>query len=540
MNADESDASSSRVSEFGRGAPNPDGAPRAPRPDGGLRPTDREPAFELIPPSNPDSEQRRGQSAPGRPLFDPYTAWRQLQSEFALQHHPGMFDNWIQDTWVVGYEDGEFVIGLTNPFHYEWMNTRLRPQIKRRLAVIVGRSSIDVRFSVQPRPAQETAAPAPLYEPAPRAIPPAPDEVQQPTVRLALPRQSAAQSPTSPAELSASSAPISIKHTFESFVVGKHNALASAAAEAVTKMPGQQFNPLFIYGGVGLGKTHLLHAIANRLLAAGCRVLYCSAEQFTNEFIEAIRHQRTELFREKYRQVDALLIDDIQFIAGKESTQEEFFHTFNQLHVANRQVVISSDRPPRDLVTLDARLRSRFEGGVQTDIVAPDFETRVAILLSQAQRQGLNISQEVIMYVAERVSSNVRELEGALNNLRMQALLYAADIDIALAERALSTLTPHRTPCSPVRTLELTAAHFGLTVADFTGRRRTAEIALARQVAMYLLRAENGLSLPAIGTMLGGRDHSTVSHGVEKIAHEAEHDELLRQDLVALRTKIYN
>jgi chromosomal replication initiator protein len=476
----------------------------------------------------------------GRAPFDPYAAWRQLQSEFALQHHPGTFDNWIQDTWVIAYEDGEFVIGLTNPFHYEWMNTRLRPQIKRRLAVIVGRSSIDVRFSVQPRPAQETAAPAPLYDTAPRALPRSPDEVQQPTVRLAPPRQSAAQSPTLRAELSASSAPISVKHTFESFVVGKHNALASAAAEAVTKMPGQQFNPLFIYGGVGLGKTHLLHAIANRLLAAGCRVLYCSAEQFTNELIEAIRHQRTELFREKYRQVDALLIDDIQFIAGKESTQEEFFHTFNQLHVANRQVVISSDRPPRDLVTLDARLRSRFEGGVQTDIVAPDFETRVAILLSQAQRQGLNISQEVIMYVAERVSSNVRELEGALNNLRMQALLYAADIDIALAERALSTLTPHRTPCSPGRTLELTAAHFGLTVADFTGRRRTAEIALARQVAMYLLRAENGLSLPAIGTMLGGRDHSTVSHGVEKIAHDAEHDELLRQDLVALRTKIYN
>jgi chromosomal replication initiator protein len=245
------------------------------------------------------------------------------------------------------------------------------------------------------------------------------------------------------------------------------------------------------------------------------------------------------LFREKYRQVDALLIDDIQFIAGKESTQEEFFHTFNQLHAANKQVIISSDRPPRELVTLDARLRSRFEGGVQTDIVAPDFETRVAILRSKAERQGLNISQEVLMLMAERVSSNVRELEGALNNLRMQALLYGANLDVALAERALTTLTPHRTPCSPARTLELTATHFALTVSDLTGRRRTAGIALARQVAMYLLRAENGLSLPAIGALLGGRDHSTVSHGVEKIARDAEHDESLRQDLVALRTKIY-
>ena len=453
-----------------------------------------------------------------------------------MQHHAGSFDNWIQDTWVVAYEDGEFVIGLTNPFHYEWMTTRLRPQIKRRLAVIVGRTSIDVRFSVQPRPAQDEAspAPAPLYD-----APPAREGVAG-TAAGAAETPSGGTVDPAPMAGSAMASPISAKHTFESFIVGKHNALASAAAEAVTKTPGQQFNPLFIYGGVGLGKTHLLHAIANRLLAGGCSVLYCSAEQFTNELIESIRNQRTELFREKYRQVDALLIDDIQFIAGKESTQEEFFHTFNQLHAANKQVVISSDRPPRELVTLDARVRSRFEGGVQTDIVAPDFETRVAILLSKARRQGLNISQEVIMFVAERVSSNVRELEGALNNLWMQATLFGSNLDVTLAERALSTLTPQRPPCSPPRTLELVAAHFGLTLADFTGRRRTAQIASARQVAMYLLRAENGLSLPAIGTMLGGRDHSTVSHGVEKIARDAEHDESLRQDLVALRARIYS
>jgi len=329
------------------------------------------------------------------------------------------------------------------------------------------------------------------------------------------------------------------KYTFASFIVGPSNQLAEAASRAVAENPAGKYNPLFIYGGVGLGKTHLLHAIAIQLARLGYAALYCTSEQFTNELIAAIRHQTTDQFRAKYRYVDALLIDDIQFISGKESTQEEFFHTFNHLHAAGKQIVISSDRPPKSLATLEERLRSRFEGGIQTDIQTPDFETRVAILQSKAQRQQIHVPHEVLMLLAERVDSNVRELEGALNNLWIQAQMYKAPLTSALANSILNNLAPQRTPCSPPRVIQIVAEFYGLTGADLLGRTRTAPVAFARQVAMYLLREENGLSLPAIGDHLGGRDHTTVRHGVEKITRDLEGQENLRRDISSLREKLY-
>ncbi len=333
--------------------------------------------------------------------------------------------------------------------------------------------------------------------------------------------------------------PLSPHYTFESFIVGSHNRLAHAAALSVADHPGYRFNPLFIYGGVGLGKTHLLHAIGHQMLDRGLRVLYCSSEQFTNDLISGIRSQSTEEFRNKYRQVDLLLIDDIQFIGGKESTQEEFFHTFNHLHAANRQVVISSDRPPKEIATLEARLRSRFEGGLQADISVPDLETRVAILQSKASAMGIRINQEVLMLVAERVDNNIRELEGALNRLIIQSPLHQNTLDRRIAEEILDDLMPQRRPREAGSVVELVADYFNLTVAELLGRGRTKEVAYARQIAMYLLREENKLSLPSIGDQLGGRDHSTIRYGVEKIASDLEADEMTRRQIIALREKVY-
>jgi chromosomal replication initiator protein len=508
--------------------------------------------------------------------FDPHAVWRQLQSELAIEQG-GSFDRWVHDTWVIAYEDGEFLIGLPDAFRYDWIVNRLSKQIKRKLAVIVGRSTISVKFRVQARPTigRDDTAATPLYGQAaqlpleqlrPDTPPPYPLEPSSGAGGLGQAHTNGARSfgfdnnvggtakngangagasaseearPDARGDATLASLQINPRHTFANFVVGNHNKLAHAVAEAVAERPGTLYNPLFVYGGVGLGKTHLLHAITIQLTQLGYSALYCTSEQFTNDLIAAIRHQTTDQFRAKYRHVDALLIDDIQFISGKESTQEEFFHTFNHLHAAGKQIIISSDRPPKSLATLEERLRSRFEGGIQTDIQTPDFETRVAILQSKAQRQQLQVPHDVLMLLAERVDSNVRELEGALNNLWIQAQLHKSPLTISLANMILNNLAPQRTPCPPARVIEIVAEYYKLTSADLMGRSRTAPVAFARHIAMYLLREENGLSLPAIGDQLGGRDHTTVRHGVEKVTLDLEQQEQLRRDISTLRERLY-
>ncbi len=478
--------------------------------------------------------RQAGERTP-RPI-DPHAIWQQLLSEFALEMPSNQLDAWIQASQVLHYEDGHFIVGLPNAYYLDWAQDRLRPHIKRKLASIMQRNSIDVSFRVAPAlqpPSKPAAKPAPLYAAAPEGTTPHSPEA------VASPRKPS--SGLEPAMASAVRAvgPINVKYTFDSFVVGKHNRIAFAAAEDIARSPGQRFNPLYIYGGVGLGKTHLLNAIANRLAERGFSVLYSSTEQFTNDLVNAIRDRSTDQFRSKYREIDALLLDDIQFIVGKESTQEELFHTFNYLHAAGKQVIFTSDCPPRDLPRLEERLRSRFEGGLTTDIVAPDFETRVAILQTKVERQGMQAPYDALMLIADRVKSNVRELEGALNKVWLYAQSHALLIDVALAELVLGSLSPRRTVCPPVRTIERVAAYHGLTAADLTGRRRTADVARARQIAMFLLREENALSLPAIGDHLGGRDHSTVSHGVEKITGDMQGDEMLRQAITRLREQLY-
>ena len=457
----------------------------------------------------------------GAPSFDPHVVWQMLLSELALQMPSATYDTWVRDTVVIGYEDGEFIIGMPNAYARDWLENRLRHTIKRTLSSILHRS-VQVQFRVRPRPVADPAAveTAPLY----RTVEEEPKVNGNRSIVEGTERFSTQLNPN---------------HTFESFVVGNHNRLAHAAALAVVDSPGHGFNPLFIYGGVGLGKTHLLNAIGNSTKQRGLDMVYCSSEQFTNELISSIRNHNTEKFRDKYRDVDVLLIDDIQFIGGKESTQEEFFHTFNHLHASGKQVVLSSDRPPKALATLEERLRSRFEGGLQTDIAQPDFETRVAILQSKANRMGIPVPYEVLMLISERVDSNIRELEGALNRLFMQARLTSTALTPEFARVVLEDLAPRRVACAPDQVVRIVAEHFSLRFEDLTGRKRTKDVAHARQIAMYLLRQENDMSLPAIGDQLGGRDHSTVRYGVEKIVEELDRNEALRQTIMSLRDRLY-
>jgi chromosomal replication initiator protein len=308
---------------------------------------------------------------------------------------------------------------------------------------------------------------------------------------------------------------------------------------AVAENPGKSYNPLFLYGRVGLGKTHLLRAIGYACQQRGLRVLYVSSEEFTNDLISAIRSQSTPAFRDKYRSADVLLIDDIQFIAGKESTQEEFFHTFNTLHGQNKQIVVTSDRSPKGFITLEERLRSRFEWGLIADITSPDYETRLAILRSNAERLGRHVDADVLAAIAERMQSNIRELEGALNRIVAYAYLRDVPLTAALVDTALADMLPEPQTMEPQQIVAAVAKALGQPVEKLSDRDRSAPVALARQVAMYILREEARLSLPQIGEVLGGRDHTTVMHGCEKIAELIESDERLRRQISELREQIY-
>lgn len=346
------------------------------------------------------------------------------------------------------------------------------------------------------------------------------------------------------------------KYTFDTFVVGGNNSFAHAVSVAVAESPGQVYNPLFLYGGVGLGKTHLMHSIAHFILDQNPKkkILYVTSETFTNELIESLKNGKSSgnessmtKFREKYRNIDVLLIDDIQFIIGKESTQEEFFHTFNHLHTSGKQIIISSDRPPRDIETLEARLRSRFEMGMLADISSPDYETRMAILQKKIELDKLekyNIPLDVIQYIATNIKTNIRELEGSLNKL---IALYRLNnnegtIDISLAAEALKDIisSDNNREVTPEVILDIVAEHFNISIADLKSKKRNAEIANPRQVAMYLMRtmSTKELSLKAIGAIFGGKDHSTIKYGIEKVESEMETDETLANTVNIIKKKI--
>jgi chromosomal replication initiator protein len=434
--------------------------------------------------------------------------WQAALGQLQMEMPRAVFDTWVRDAELLTYEDGAFVIGVHNAYARDWLEDRLRSTVKRVLTGILGRT-VEVRFVVW----QEDNV----------------DEVLEPVLKAPLDTDSHTKI----------SSNLNNRYTFESFVVGSSNRLAQAACQAVAESPARAYNPLFLYGGVGLGKTHLLHAIGHLCVESGLNVLYVSSEEFTNDLINAIRTHTTDSFRERYRRMDLLLIDDIQFLAGKESTQEEFFHTFNTLHGQDKQLVISSDRPPKALVTLEERLRSRFEWGLTADIQLPDFETRLAILRSKAERARRSVESGLLEMIARRVQSNIRELEGALTRVLAFSDLSGVPLSRELVEAALIDLLPRGDTLNAERIIAVVAKQFNVEVNRLLSRERSRDVALPRQVAMYLIREETSASLPQIGEALGGRDHTTVMYGCEKITDLIETDDVLRRQILLVREKLF-
>lgn len=437
-------------------------------------------------------------------------AWQSALGQLQLEMPKAAYDTWVRDAQLLSFEEDCFTIGVQNAYARDWLDTRLKTTIRNYLTGSLNRK-VKVEFKVSNgNPAQE--------------------DKQEPPAS-----QSASQS----REKDLRNNSINSRYTFKNFVVGASNRLAHAASLAVSEKPAQTYNPLFLYGGVGLGKTHLLHAIGNHSISQGLEVLYVSSEEFTNDLITAIRSHTTQAFRAKYRRIDVLLIDDIQFIAGKESTQEEFFHTFNTLHGQNKQIVMTSDRPPKAMVTLEERLRSRFEWGLTADIQPPDFETRVAILQSKAERMGYNLADNIIEDIAHRFQTNIRELEGAMTRIVAYADLRGMPLNEELVEYALADLMPETREVEPDQVLSAVAEEFDVTIEELISRSRVHSIALPRQVAMYLLREENDVSLPKIGDLLGGRDHTTVMYGCDKISELLETDKKLRRKIINVQEVLF-
>lgn len=445
-----------------------------------------------------------------------YTAQKQWQTalgELQLQMTRATFDTWLRGSRVISCEDDIYTVFVRHAYAVDWLQNRLMPIIKRTLRRHAG-SDVDVVFTAR---AEETDEPLVFVAEEPEKIdtPPRP-------------------SPQAPINGRASTT-LNPRYTFNSFVVGASNRLAHAACQAVSENPAHAYNPLFLYGGVGLGKTHLLHALGHSAQQRNLEVLYVSSEWFTNDLINAIRSQRTEGFRSKYRTTDILLVDDIQFIAGKERTQEEFFHTFNTLHGAGKQIVVSCDRPPKALVALEDRLRSRFGWGLIADVQPPDFETRVAILRAKAEKGGVRVPDEILTYIARRIPSNIRELEGALIRVVAHARLVKTDMTLDMAKDVLNSILAHASDLTPEKIIATVAGYFDLSKQDLAGRSRARSISRPRQLTMYIIREETNTSLPQIGKLLGGRDHTTVMHGCETISTQIETNEQLRRDWLAIK-----
>jgi chromosomal replication initiator protein len=436
-----------------------------------------------------DPNAGKGQAAVAEELHDDVAAiWTACLE--SLDGAGSTHKAWLAQTRPVTIAGDTLVLAVPDEFVKEWVEQRYAPTVAAAAARVAGRR-LDVRVTVRPLEDVGDEEPArPVVPVVP--LPPVTDRPQ-----------------------------LTPKYTFERFVIGSSNRFAHAAAVAVAEAPAKSYNPLFIYGGAGLGKTHLLHAIGHYAgnLYPQARIRYVSSEQFTNDFINAIRDDRAGAFQRRYRDRDILLIDDIQFLEGKERTQEEFFHTFNALHNADKQIVISSDRPPKQIATLEDRLRSRFEWGLITDIQPPDLETRIAILRKKSSADGLNVPDDVLSFIASKVQSNIRELEGALIRVTAFASLNGSPIELALAEIVLKDLFPDegsREVSVPLIMAE-TASYFGLSIEDLTGSNRSRLLVTARQMAMYLTRELTDLSLPKIGQAFGGRDHTTVMHATQKI-----------------------
>ncbi|MDD5486784.1 MAG: chromosomal replication initiator protein DnaA [Dehalococcoidales bacterium] len=428
--------------------------------------------------------------------------WQAALGELELQMTRPNFNTWLKGTTGLSFNEGIFTIGAPSTFVAEYLETSQYSLIERTVMRLASRD-VKIRFQVTGPGAEKTSTAGNGASP-------------DTTVHHRF----------------------NPRYTFESFVTGSGNQLAHAAALSISKGPGQLYNPLFLYGGVGLGKTHLLHAIGHVATKNNLQALYVSGEQFTNDFVGSIRSGNGDEFRNRYRSVDILLVDDIQFISGKSQTEECFFHTFNELHNGSRQIILSSDRPPRDLSLIEDRLRSRFEWGLTVDIQPPEFETRLAILKAKARRDGISLTDEVFEFIAKAIKANVRELEGSLNRISAYSRLLQAEITPDLARRAITDIgSVPSSGCSPDDIIREVASSFSLEPGDLTGPRRDKTTALARQLAMYLLKSYHNYPLIQIGELLGGRNASTVSHACDKISQDIKNNPPLKRQVDTICNK---
>jgi chromosomal replication initiator protein len=456
--------------------------------------------------------------------MSPQTAWKATLGELELQMTRATFNTWLKDARLLTCDEDEFVIGVRNDYAKDWLENRLQDTILRTLSTILGHR-IMVRFVVWSDELIAESPPVLNHET---------DSKTGKSTRSNKPVNGNRNGSTIAIDGS-----LNRRFTFSSFVVGTSNRLAHAAALSVSENPGQTYNPLFIYGGVGLGKTHLLQAISHKCMDDGHTICYISSETFTNDLVQSIRKKQMAQFRERYRTPDVLLIDDIQFIAGKESTQEEMFHTFNDLHSRGKQVVLSSDRAPKAMGTLEERLQSRFEWGLMADIQLPDVETRKAILQSKAEDNGVEVPDHVIDTIARHVRNNIRELEGALNKVVAYAQLSGGVIDEGLVNMALADIIRRPDKVTVRQVIDAVCSYYNVSNDALFSTSRSRSIAFPRQIVMYLARTETDASLPQIGLQLGNRDHTTVLYGYEKISSLLDTNSTTRRDILEIKASLY-
>ncbi len=444
--------------------------------------------------------------------------WQAVLGELELLISKANFTTWFKNTFIASQENGEVIVGTPNAFTKTWLEKKYSEQILKALKSITNDSVTKISYVVQ------TSKPVPTKQPIDAVTPRVEKSNINETVEL-------------------NKFGLNKKYIFENFIVGKGNELASAASKAVTERLGEVYNPLFIYGGVGLGKTHLVQAIGNELLNGNpkLKILYINSETFTNDYVQAIKTGQTENFKKTYRNVDVLLIDDIHFISGKEQTQEEFFHTFNALHQNNKQIVLSSDRPPKAIPDIEQRLISRFEWGMTADVGAPDFETRIAILEAKCQEKDYNLTPEIINYLAENIQNNVRELEGALNRIIAYHQINNTEPTLDSTKQVLQALTASipKVNLTPKKIIQIVSSYFDISIDNLISSCRRKEMVIPRQIVMYLMRQEINSSYPSIGQELGGRDHTTAIHACNKISLIIEKDEKIKNDITTIKERLY-
>lgn len=444
--------------------------------------------------------------------------WQAVLGELELTLSKANFTTWFKNTLISKQENDKVIIAVPNAFTQTWLEKKYHPSILKALKTLTNNAIKEVYYKVETIPQQPFQSSAQKQDPTK----PSPETNGSQKDEFGLNK----------------------KYIFNNFIVGKSNELAHAACKAVSERPGEVYNPLFIYGGVGLGKTHLVQAVGREILKnfPSHKILYVSCEKFTNDFIEGIKKGKGKEFQDRYRNVDTLLIDDIQFITGKERTQEAFFHTFNALHQNNKQIVLTSDRPPKAIATLEQRLLSRFEWGMIADVQNPDLETRIAILETKCQEKNFLLSPEIVTYLATTIHKNIRELEGALNRIIAHHQIQNIQPNLSNVKKMISSITStyQKKSLTPKQIIKTVTEFFDVRVEDIIGNSRKKELVNPRQIIMYLMREEIRSSFPMIGNELGGRDHTTAMHACDKISKAFENDEKTRQEILSIKQCLYN